>query len=78
MKRFGKANPDRPGPIVNRQGQVIGRHRGLEHYTVGQRQGLGVPAPAPYYVLEIFPQLNQIMIGSKEDLKAAALEVKTN
>jgi tRNA-specific 2-thiouridylase len=76
MKRLGQADLDLPGPIVNRQGQVLGRHRGLEHYTVGQRQGLGVPAPAPYYVLEIFPELNQIVIGSKEDLKAAALEVK--
>jgi tRNA-specific 2-thiouridylase len=48
----------------------------VEHYTVGQRQGLGLPAPAPYYVLEILPELNQIVVGFKEDLQASALEVE--
>ena len=64
------------GPIVNRSGQILGKHRGVEHYTVGQRQGLGLPAPAPYYVLEILPELNQIVVGFKEDLQASALEVE--
>jgi tRNA-uridine 2-sulfurtransferase len=76
MKQLGIEGLDRPGPIINRQGQVLGRHRGLEHYTIGQRQGLGVPAAAPYYVLEIYPELNQLIVGFKEELHAAALEVK--
>ena len=65
-----------PGPMVNRQGDVLGRHRGLAYYTVGQRQGLGVPGPAAYYVLEIIPELNQLVIGFKDELKATALEVE--
>jgi tRNA-specific 2-thiouridylase len=65
-----------PGPIVTRQGNVLGRHRGLEHYTVGQRQGLVVSAPAPYYVLEMVPELNQVVVGYKEELLAAAVEVE--
>ena len=76
INQLGEEGLDCPGPIVNRQGEILGRHRGLEYYTVGQRQGLGVPAPAPYYVLEIFPELNQLVIGFKEELKAAALEVE--
>ena len=76
INQLGEEGLDSPGPIVNRQGEILGRHRGLEYYTVGQRQGLGVPASAPYYVLEIIPELNQLVIGFKEELKAAALEVE--
>ncbi len=76
ISQLGEKGLDCPGPIVNRQGEILGRHRGLEHYTVGQRQGLRVPAPAPYYVLEINPELNQLVIGFKEELNAAALEVE--
>jgi tRNA-specific 2-thiouridylase len=65
-----------PGPIINRAGELLGRHRGLEHYTVGQRQGLGVPGPAPYYVLEIVPDLNQVVVGCKEELQSEAIEVE--
>jgi tRNA-specific 2-thiouridylase len=67
---------NRPGHIVTRQGKILGRHRGLEHYTVGQRQGLGVSAPAPYYVLEMVPELNQVVVGYKEELLSAAVEVE--
>ena len=76
IKKSGKEGLDCPGPIINRQGEILGRHRGLEYYTVGQRQGLRVSAPAPYYVLEIIPELNQLVVGSKEELKATALEVE--
>lgn len=76
MVGLGEAGLNRPGPIVNRQGEVIGQHRGLERYTVGQRQGLGVPAPAPYYVLEIIPELNRLVVGSKAELLSSAIEVE--
>lgn len=65
-----------PGPIVNQAGQILGRHRGLEHYTIGQRQGLGIPAAQPYYVLELIPAANQLVIGPKEDLLASAVQVE--
>jgi tRNA-specific 2-thiouridylase len=72
----GEAGLNCPGPIVTRQGKVLGSHRGLEHYTVGQRQGLGVSAPAPYYVLEMVPELNQVVLGHKEELLSGAVEVE--
>ncbi len=64
-----------PGPIVNQEGEILGRHRGLEYYTVGQRQGLGIPAGAPYYVLALNPAANEIVVGGKEDLLASQVEV---
>ncbi len=67
---------NRPGPIVSRHGKELGKHRGLEHYTVGQRQGLGLSAPAPYYVLEMVPELNQVVVGYKEELLSAVVEVE--
>jgi tRNA-specific 2-thiouridylase len=76
MMDLGEEGLKRPGPIVNRCGEVLGSHRGLEHYTVGQRQGLGVSAPAPYYVLEIVPELNQIVVGYKDELRSVAFQVE--
>ena len=57
-----------PGDIVNRQGEVLGRHRGLVHYTVGQRKGLGIAAPNPLYVLELDLNRRQLIVGGKRDL----------
>ena len=62
-----------PGELVDRQGLVLGRHRGLEHYTVGQRRGLGVPAREPYYVLEIHPETNRVVVGPKRELFSSGL-----
>lgn len=56
-----------PGDIVDKQGRLRGRHRGLHHYTVGQRSGLGISAPAPLYVIELDVNSNRIVVGSKED-----------
>ena len=55
-----------PGEFVDIEGRVLGRHRGLSGYTVGQRRGLGLPGPAPYYVLALEPDRNRIVIGTKE------------
>lgn len=76
LQRLGGQGLNRPGPIVSLTGKILGTHRGLEHYTVGQRQGLGVPGPAPYYVVEIIPQLNQIVVGGKEDIRHAAAAIE--
>ncbi|MFP3867270.1 MAG: tRNA 2-thiouridine(34) synthase MnmA [Desulfobacteraceae bacterium] len=61
------------GEIVNRQGWVLGMHRGLEGYTVGQRHGLGLSAPEPYYVLEILPETNQVVVGPRQELLTSGL-----
>ncbi len=58
-----------PGDIVDRSGGILGRHRGLIHYTVGQRKGLGIAAPDPLYVLELDLEAGRLVVGSKEELR---------
>ncbi len=67
--------PIRPGPIVNNRGEILGHHQGLHAYTVGQRRGIGIPGPAPYYVIRLDQQENQLVIGSKSDLAATEFTV---
>ena len=57
-----------PGPILNRSGEVIGQHRGLAFYTIGQRKGLGISAPFPLFVLEKDPRQNSLIVGRQEEL----------
>ena len=57
-----------PGPILDLQGRVLGEHGGVAFYTVGQRQGLGLAAPHPLYVLEIDPVRNAVVVGPKAAL----------
>lgn len=67
-----RRGPLQPGPIVNRQGQVLGAHKGLAHYTIGQRRGLGLAAPRPLYVLALDAANNTLVVGHKEDTFARA------
>jgi len=55
-----------PGDILDVSEKVIGRHKGIAAYTVGQRHGLGLSAPAPLYVLKIDPENNTIVVGKRE------------
>ncbi len=55
-----------PGDFVDPDGRIMGRHQGIWAYTVGQRRGLGVPGPEPYYVLKLDPARNQVVIGVRE------------
>ena len=57
-----------PGSIVNRRGEVLGTHRGLARYTVGQRKGLGLARARPLYVLEIDPSSNALIVGEDSEL----------
>lgn len=57
-----------PGDFVGTEGQVYGRHKGIIHYTVGQRKGLGLSFPQPMYVCEIDPQADRVVLGRNEDL----------
>ena len=56
-----------PGNFVDRDGTVLGRHRGVHHYTVGQRKGLGISGTAPYFVLEIRARDNAVVLGRMEE-----------
>jgi len=62
------------GDIVDLNGTVLGRHRGIERYTVGQRRGLGVSANKPLYVHSIDARQNRIVLAQEDDLSACALE----
>ncbi|MFW6122952.1 MAG: tRNA 2-thiouridine(34) synthase MnmA [Thermodesulfobacteriota bacterium] len=65
-----------PGDLVDRQGRIVGKHRGVENFTVGQRRGLGTPGPEPYYVLEIQPECNRVVIGPRRELYARGLRAR--
>lgn len=54
-----------PGPIVNGEGEVLGRHEGVAFYTVGQRRGLGVASSKPLFVSEIRPEANTLVVGDE-------------
>jgi len=68
-----------PGTITNKHGKTIGEHKGLYHFTVGQRRGINCPAPTPYYVLQLDTQTNRLVVGEKQDLLSSVCTVeKTN
>ena len=62
------AGPPRPGPILDLKGKVIGEHRGLPYYTVGQRRGLGIAAGYPLYVIAVDPVRNALVVGPEKFL----------
>ncbi len=61
------------GEIVDRAGIILGRHQGIHSFTVGQRKGLGLSAPYPFYVLEIDAATNRVVVGKREDLGCKGL-----
>ena len=56
-----------PGNFVAPDGTVLGQHKGIIHYTVGQRKGLGIALGYPVFVLEIRPETNEVVLGSSEE-----------
>jgi tRNA-specific 2-thiouridylase len=62
-----------PGPIYNQQGVLMGEHRGLAFYTIGQRKGLGISAPTPVYVAEKDQKRNALVVGQRQDLERRTL-----
>jgi tRNA-specific 2-thiouridylase len=56
------------GDIVHVDGRVLGRHEGIIHYTIGQRRGLGIPGPAPLYVVRLDTGRRQVVVGPRESL----------
>jgi len=64
------------GPIVDLQGNVLGRHKGIYAYTIGQRKGLGLYHPAPLYVLAIDPKHKAIIVGEESDTYQCEFTVK--
>jgi len=60
----------REGDIVDREGQVLGRHQGVWSYTIGQRKGLGIAHPVPLYVVAIDAKNNRLVVGPGEETYA--------
>jgi tRNA-specific 2-thiouridylase len=65
-----------PGDIVDAQGNVLGRHAGIIHYTVGQRRGLGVATGAPLYVLRLDAATRQVVVGPRQALRTARMRLR--
>lgn len=64
------------GDFVDTNGKVVGTHQGYYGYTIGQRKGLGIAAEKPYYVVDIQPEQNRVVLGRNEDLFHSALEAE--
>ena len=65
--------PSVPGDIIDLDGHVLGRHRGIEHYTIGQRRGLGVAVSYPVYVHSIDAKNNVVVLAPSSALDSAGL-----
>ena len=64
------------GPIRHVNGSVLGQHRGLPFYTVGQREGLGIAVGRPLYVVALEKPSNTLVVGEKEDVFAPGAEIR--
>mgnify|MGYP000850974144 FL=1 len=62
LKRY-RGHDSQPGDFIDREGNVLGHHLGLTHYTVGQRKGLGISFGQPMYVDALIPSKNQVVLG---------------
>ncbi|TET39552.1 MAG: tRNA 2-thiouridine(34) synthase MnmA [Dehalococcoidia bacterium] len=58
----------KPGPVLDREGNTLGEHRGILFYTIGQRKGLGISAREPLYVVAIDRERNAIIVGTKREV----------
>lgn len=66
LNMYGKGK-EKPGNIVDNKGHILGRHKGISHYTIGQRKGLGIAASTPLYVIKIDAERNEIVLGNTAD-----------
>lgn len=70
----GKDYP--PGNYVSTTGEVLGQHKGIIHYTIGQRKGLGIALGEPRFVLRIDPERNEVVLGTNDELFTNKVHVK--
>lgn len=66
----------KPGPIVNNKGEILGRHKGLPFYTVGQREGLGISRGYPLYVIKIDRSNNSLIVGARDEVYSSSCVVE--
>jgi tRNA-specific 2-thiouridylase len=73
LEEQGETIPDSSGDLVATDGHVLGHHDGITAFTVGQRKGLGISSPSPFYVLEIDPASHRVTVGADADLATTHL-----
>jgi tRNA-uridine 2-sulfurtransferase len=69
-REAGPAAVERPGPIVDETGRAVGTHRGVAHFTIGQRRGIGVATERPLYVTALEPATATVRVGGEASLLA--------
>lgn len=75
IKRFtGKVY--KPGDFVDMEGNVLGQHKGIINYTIGQRKGLGISAEHPLYVVKLDMENNRVILGTNDDLFSREVNVE--
>jgi tRNA-specific 2-thiouridylase len=67
--------PESEGEIITRQDRVLGIHKGIWNYTIGQRKGLGIAFPEPLYVTGLDTKQNQVIVGTREEIMSSAFIV---
>jgi len=67
----------RAGAMVDVNGVVVGKHKGLPFYTIGQRKGLGLSGPEPVYVIALDPSKNEVVVGVKERVYSSKAQVES-
>lgn len=72
LKEYFK-KPILSGKITDKENNILGEHKGLPFYTIGQRKGLGIAHPTPLYVIDIIADENRIVVGVEEDLNKKSL-----
>ena len=76
LQEQGSKLPEESGDIVTTSGEVLGRHNGLHHFTVGQRRGLGIATGRPVYVVALDRGANRLIVGEDTDLRRTVCEVR--
>jgi len=76
LQEQGSRLPEEFGEIVSTSGEVLGRHNGLHHFTVGQRRGLGFSTGRPVYVVALDRGANRLIVGEDADLRRTTCEVR--
>lgn len=65
----------KPGIVIDKDNNILGNHKGIENYTIGQRKGLGISAPYPLYVTNINPITNTVTLGKREEGLIKTVEI---